>query len=161
MPMSSWWPRVWWRSLASRERGLLLGMALVLLAALAWFLLVSPALRVLRNAPGQIAALEVQAAAMQRMAAQARGLQARAPLARDDALRALEASVRQRLGSTGQLSANGDRVTVVLRDAPPQAIAPWLSQARQQAQVVASQANLTRGPGGWSGSVVFNLPAAP
>lgn len=154
-------PAVWWRALAARERSLLLLMAGVLLAAALWFGGLAPALRTLRTAPAQIATLDAQLAAMQAMAAQARGMQAREPLLRADAVRALEASVRQRLGGTGQVNATADRVTVVLKGAPPQAMAPWLSQARLQARVVATQASLSRGPAGWDGTIVFTLPTAP
>jgi general secretion pathway protein M len=59
------------------------------------------------------------------------------------------------------LTATADRITVVLRGAPPQTLAPWLSQVRLQARVVATQASLTRGPAGWDGTIVFNLPTAP
>ena len=59
------------------------------------------------------------------------------------------------------LAATADRITVVLRGAPPQTLAPWLSQVRLQARVVATQASLTRGPAGWDGTIVFNLPTAP
>jgi general secretion pathway protein M len=150
-----------WRALASRERILLLVMLAVLLAAAVWFGAMRPALRTLGTAPAQIAALETQRSAMLAMAAQARGMQAREPLPREDALRELEATVRQRLGGSGQLTATADRITVVLRGAPPQALAPWLSQARLQARVVATQASLTRGPSGWDGTIVFHLPTAP
>ena len=151
----------WWRTLASRERVLVLVMLAVLVSAGVWFGALAPALRVLRTAPAQIVTLEAQRSAMQSMAAQARGMQAREPLQREDAVRALQASVQQRLGGTGQLNVTADRVTVVLRGAPPQALAPWLSQARLQARVVATQASLTRGPAGWDGTLVFTLPAAP
>ncbi|MBL8335264.1 MAG: type II secretion system protein M, partial [Rhodoferax sp.] len=49
----------------------------------------------------------------------------------------------------------------LLRAAPPQALAPWLNQARLQARVVASQASLNRTATGWDGTVVFLLPPAP
>ena len=88
-------------------------------------------------------------------------MQGRPPLSRDDALRELELSVRQRLGGSAQINTTGERVTVVLKDAPPQAMAPWLSQARLKARVLVSQANLTRTATGWDGTLVFNLSAAP
>jgi general secretion pathway protein M len=153
--------RAWWGALAGRERGLLGLMLVVLLAALVWFAGVAPALRIVRSAPAQIAQLDSQWVAMQGLAAQARGLQSRAAISREDAVRELEASVRQRLGASGQLSTTADRVTVVLQGAAPQAMAPWLSQARQQARVVATQANLSLGSAGWDGTIVFNLPPAP
>ena len=153
--------RAWWGRLAGREQVLVVLMALVLAAAAIWFAGLAPALRTLRTAPAQIEALDAQWQSMQALAAQARAFKARAPLGRDDALRELELSVRQRLGSSGQVNAAGDRVTVVVKGAAPQVMAQWLSQARLKARVVATQANLTRGSAGWDGTLVFSLPPAP
>ena len=153
--------RTWWATLAGRERGMLALMLFVLMAALLWFAGIAPALRTLRSAPAQIEALDAQWQSMQLLAAEARVLQGRAPPPRDAALRELEQSARQRLGSSAQVNAAADRVTVVLRGAPPQGMADWLSQARLNARVVVTQANLTRGPTGWDGTLLLNLPAAP
>ena len=153
--------QAWWGRLAGREQRLVLLMGFALVAAVLWFVGIAPALRTLRTAPAQIEALESQWQAMQVLAAQARSMQGRAPLGREDAMRELELSVRQRLGGSGQINSTGDRVTVVLKDAPPQLMAVWLSQARLKARVVATQANLTRTAGGWEGTLVFILPAPP
>lgn len=151
----------WWGRLATREQRLVLLMLAVVALALLWFVAIAPAVRTLRSAPAQIDALEGQWQSMQALAAQARTMQGRPPLGRDEALRELEASTRQRLGGSAQVTATGDRVTVLLKDAPPQMLAPWLSQARLKARVVATQTNLTRTPLGWDGTLVFNLPASP
>jgi len=151
----------WWSALASRERALLQLTLVVVLGALVWWVGLAPALRTVRAAPAQLETLDQQWLAMQNLAAQARSLQARSPISRQDALRELEASVQQRLGGAGQVSSNADRATVTLRAAAPQALAGWLSQARLQARVVATQATLTRGPAGWDGTVVFTLPPSP
>ncbi len=151
----------WWRTRAPRERAALVLLLLVLVGAALWFLSIAPSLRTVRTAPVQIAQLERQWLAMQTLAAEARALQASKPPSRDEALRALEAAVQQRLGTTGQLNVVGERATVLLRAAPPQALAPWLNQARLQARVVASQASLNRTATGWDGTVVFLLPPAP
>jgi len=150
-----------WRSLAPRERALLALMVCLLLAALVWFAAIAPALRTVRAAPAQIAALDQQWVSMQNLATQARGMQARSAVSRQDALRELETAVLQRLGAAGKVNVSADRATVVLQGAAPQAMAAWLSQARLQGRVVVSQASLTRGPAGWDGTVVFQLPAGP
>ena len=151
----------WWGRLAAREQQLVALMAAVVVLALVWFVGVAPALRTVRNAPAQIEALDMQWQTMQALGAQARTMQGRPPLTRDEALREMELAARQRLGGAAQVNATADRVTVVLKDAPPQMMAPWLSQARLKARVVVSQANLTRTPLGWEGTLVFNLPASP
>jgi general secretion pathway protein M len=151
----------WWRRLGKRERLLLVLMVAVVLVAAMWFVGLAPALRTLRTAPAQIEALERQAQAMQVLAAQVQGMQGRLAPSREEALRELELSVRQRLAVSAQVNATADHVTVVLKDAPPQSMAAWLSQARLKARVVVSQANLTLTATGWEGSLVFNLPPAP
>ena len=153
--------RAWWNGLPGRERGLLALMLAVVFAATLWFVVIAPALRTLRSAPAQIAALDTQWQSMQALALEAKTLQGRATPARDEAVRELEQSARQRLGASAQVSTQADRVTVVLRGAPPQAMAAWLSQVRLKARAVATQATLTRGPEGWDGTLVFSLPPAP
>ncbi len=130
----------------------------LLLALLLWMVAVAPALRILRAAPAQLETLDRQLQSMQEMAAQAKVLQNRPTLTRDDALRALELSVQQRLGASAQLSVSGQRVTVTLKGAAPDGLAQWLSQARIGARAIASQARLTRGATGWDGTVVLDLP---
>ena len=159
--MKRWsdWRGVWQR-LAGRERRLVGAAAVVLLLALSWLLGVSPALKTLQTAPTQIDALDRQLQSMQELAAQARALQVRPPLARDEAMRALEASAQQRFGAGAQVSVNGDRATVTLKAASPDVLAQWLGQARLSARAVAAQARLTRGASGWDGTIVFDLPPA-
>ena len=149
-----------WQGMSGRERRMVgATMALVLLAVL-WWLALSPALRVLRSAPQQIEALDQQLQTMQQLAAEAGAIQSRPPMAREASLRALEASVRQRLGTAPQVRVAGDRATVVLQGVPPQALAQWLSQVRTGARVVPVQAQLRRGAQGWDGTVVLDLPPA-
>ena len=147
-----------WDGLAARERRSVVAATLVLAAALLWLVGVGPALKILASAPAQLDALDLQWQSMQALAAQARTLQGRPPMGRDDALRALEASVQQRFGASAQVTASGDRVTVTLKAAPPDVLAQWLGQVRLGARAVASQARLVMGAGGWDGTVVFDLP---
>lgn len=149
-----------WASLAPRERTLLGAGALVVLLALIWWVALAPALRTLREAPLQQGRGEAQLQSMRALAAQSRALQALPKLGRDDALRALEATVRQRLGTAAELNVNGDRVTLTLKSASPPALAEWLALARQNAHVLPQEARLVHGPQGWDGVLVLTLPAA-
>lgn len=164
--MSLW--AVWqnrWQRLAARERlGVTLAAVLVG-ASVLWWLALAPALQTLRSAPAQAAKLEAQLQAMRSLRAQAQQLQAQPKLSREDALRALDAAVKQGLGASGQLSLQGERATVTLKAAAPQALAEWLALARVNARVVPTEARLQRAaaaPGAnqaaWDGSLVFNLP---
>ena len=132
--------------------------------ALPWLGL-APALRTLREADSQRAALQVQAQQMQRLKTEAEALKALPRLSRDEALRALEAAVKQRLGATGQLSVVGDRANVVLKQAPADALAQWLADARANARANPVEARLTRAgdnaPGApvlWNGTVALGIP---
>ena len=154
-----------WARLAERERRLVLLAASVLGLALIWLLAVSPALRTLRQAEPQRAALAAQAEQLQRLRAEAQALQALPRLGHDEALRALEASVRQRLGSSAQLSVVGERAQLVLRQASAAALAQWLADARANARANTVEARLTRAgdqaPGApvlWNGTLSLALP---
>ena len=145
----------------ARERRLLALAGVLLLAAALWLLSIAPALSVLRAAPAQLELLDTQWHAMQRAAAEAKRMQERQPMARDEALRALEASVRQCLGTSAELRVVGERVTVTFKGAAPESLAQWLELARVSARMVPAQARLSRGATGWDGSIVLNLQPAP
>ena len=85
-----------WARLGARERRLAALAATVVGLALLWWLGLAPALRTLREADSQRAALQVQAQQMQRLKTEAEALKALPRLSRDEALRALEAAVKQR-----------------------------------------------------------------
>jgi general secretion pathway protein M len=160
--------KIWqdfWRARAPREQ---LGIALALAAVVAtllWWLALAPALQTLRNSAAQAAKLEAQLQTLRGLQAQAQALQAQPKMARDEALRALEASVKQRLGASAQLSVQGDRVSLLLKGTSADALAQWLAQARVNARALPVEARLQRSasapvsPATWDGSVVLALPA--
>ena len=135
--------------------------------ALLWWVGLAPALRTLREAPAQRAALQVQAQKMQQLKAEADALKSVPRLAQDEALRALETAMKQRLGDTGQLSVMGDRANVVLKGASAAALADWLSDVRVNARATPVEARLTRSgdtaPGApvhWSGTLSLSVPGS-
>lgn len=151
-----------WRHLAPREKnGVRLAAGLVGLAVL-WWVLLAPALQAWRNSEAQHRHLDAQLQTMQDLQAQAQALQAQPRLGFDDARRALDASVKQQLGSTAQLDVSGERATVTLKEVSPEALAAWLAQARINAHALPSEVRLTRSTSanpGWDGTVVLALPA--
>ena len=153
--------QAWWDALAARERALVAGAALLVGLALLWWVAVAPALTTLRTADAQHQALDAQLQSMRALQAEAQALQSQPKVRQDEALRALEASVKP-LGGTAQLGVVGDRATVTLRGATADAVAQWLVQARINARAVPVEARLTRrvvvGPATWDGTVVLNLP---
>jgi general secretion pathway protein M len=127
--------------------------------ALLWWGGLAPALATLRSAETQQQLLDGQLLQMQRLQAQAKTLQAQPHLSVSEARRLLEASLKP-LGATAQLAMVGERVTVTLKGASPDALAQWLTQARLNARAVPSEARLLRSAAGtWDGSVVLTLSA--
>ncbi|MCR6478289.1 type II secretion system protein M [Variovorax sp. ZS18.2.2] len=169
-----------WAALETRERQMV-GAAIALVAlALLWWVALAPALRTLAAAPAEHAQLDAQLQQMATLQNRAKALQSQPRLARDDALRSLETSVREGLGvNNAQLmTAGGDGATVTLRATPASTVAQWLAQARGNAHAVPREVHLTRAPVAppatptpaskdapqlpqvrWEGTVVMALPA--
>lgn len=165
-----------WITLDPREQALIRGAAFIVALALLWWLFIAPALSVLRQAEAQQRLVNAQMQKMQSLQAQAQALQSQPKISHDDALRALEASVKQRLGASAQFNIVGDRATVTLRNTPADALAQWLAQARVNAHAIPDEVRLVRAapPGSsgavnapailsaaatWDGTVVLSLPA--
>jgi general secretion pathway protein M len=148
-----------WEGLAPREKAMVAaGTALVVLA-LAWWVALGPALGVLRSAEEQHRAVDAQLQRMRAMQQQAQALQSQPKQGHDEAVRQLEASVRDRLGTSARLLVSADRATVTLTGATPDDLAQWLAQARANARALPSEARLFRNSAGlWEGSLILTLP---
>jgi len=159
--------QTWWNGLALNEKTGIQAAVALMLVALVWFTLLGPGLNSLRTADSNARALDAQWQHMQGLQQQAQALQAQPSVGFDDAVRALAAATQNTLGATGQLSVNGDRATVTLIAAAPDALAQWLNQARVNARSVPSEARLTRATGTdsttnpvvWNGTLLMSLPA--
>jgi general secretion pathway protein M len=144
--------RTWWRELAPREQRLVTGAAALVALALLWWVGFAPALRTLRTAPAAHAQLDGQLQQMLALQAQARALQAQPRANRDDALRALEASVGEGLGASARMQASagnaGEGVLVAIRATPASNLAQWLTLARGNARAVPREIHITRSQAG-------------
>lgn len=148
-----------WEALAAREKLWIAAAGGIVAALVVWLIAVAPALATLRTAEQQQRTLDGQLLQMRILQTQAQALQAQPKQNREEALRLLEQSVRQRLGTTGRTVIAGDRVTITLAGAAPEAVAQWLSQARVNARALPSEARLNRNASGlWDGTVVLTLP---
>jgi general secretion pathway protein M len=148
-----------WASMAPREKNLTAAACAVVGLALLWWVGVAPARATLKNAETQHRELDMQLEKMRRLQGQAQALQAQPKPSYDDANRALEAAVRERLGAAGKLSVQGDKTTVTLTGVAPDTLAQWLAQARANARVLPSEARLTRNAKGtWDGTLVLSMP---
>ncbi len=149
-----------WKALAPRERQVLLIGGAAVALVVAWMVGLQPALRTVREAPPQIAALEAELQSMRAMAAETGGLRGAAPVSRTQAVAALEAATRQ-LGSSGKLAIQGDRATLTVDAADSARLAQWLELARSAARARPIELQLMRGPRGYSGSLVVVVGGNP
>lgn len=133
-----------WQALAPREQTLLLAASALVVLALVWWLALAPALHTLRTADARHASLDTQLRHMQSLQAEALQLQALPRANPDDAQRALQALVTEKLGGTARLAVAGDRATLTLKGTPADALAAWLALARSNARAVTQEAHLSR-----------------
>lgn len=154
-----------WHALGARDQTVLGSAAILVGSALLWWFLIAPPLRTLRLADAQQRSLHTQQQKMLGLKAQAQALKSQPKINRNDALRALEASVKERLSANAQMNTIGDRITVTLRNVPAESLSQWLTQARVTARAIPADVNLTRhsavagGPAAWDGTLVLSLPA--
>lgn len=134
--------RAHWRALAPREQALVRGAAALVAAALLWWLALAPALQTLRSAPARHAVLDAQLQHMLALQDEAERLKGTPRTDPDNAARALQAAVTERLGSAARTNVLGDRTTVTLQGAPAAALAPWLAQVRSNARAVPQEVHL-------------------
>lgn len=148
-----------WQALGERERLAATAVGITLGLLLAWSLLVAPAWRTLRTAPAELERLDVQLQQMQAQAQEARLLSAAPAVPPAQAQAALTASI-QHLGPAARLNLAGDRATVTLDGIAPEQLQAWLGEVRSAARARPVEAQLTRGPKGYSGSLVLALGGA-
>lgn len=144
-----------------RRQQVLVALAIGLVAgALVWRVAVAPALGLWREAPQKERALDLEMQTMQALESQARMLRQLPQAGRDDARRALEASVQQQLGASARLQLSGESATLTLTGARGEALAQWLAQARIDARTRPVSAQLARNAAGlWEGTLTLALPA--
>lgn len=145
-----------WQALGERERLALAVAAGLLGLLLAWSLLLAPALRTLRTAPAELEQVELQLQQMQAQAQEARRLRAAPAVPPAQAQAALVASV-EHLGTVARMNLAGDRAVVTLDGITPEQLQAWLGELRAAARARPIEAQLTRGPRGYAGSLVLGL----
>ncbi len=148
--------RAWWRALAPRERALVGVAAAVLALFVVWAVAIAPAWRTLATAVTERDAQQHQLQSMQRLADEAAALRATPRVDRERAAAALRAAT-VRLGTQGSMQLQGDRAVLTVNDVSTQALGDWLAEARAGARAQPVDANLVRGAGGFSGSVVVAI----
>ena len=163
-----------WEAFSAREKRLLSWGAMFMALASLWWWGLAPALRTVREAQAQQAQVDAQWQHLSDLQIQAQALQKLPRMTQAAALRALQNTTTELLGTGAKLNTTGDRSTVTLTAISPEALARWLAQVRVQARAVPIEAHLDRTPNQrqetspsatpkpplWSGSVVLSLPAS-
>lgn len=152
--------RAWWRGRTPRERQAVTVVVLVLSLFAIWILFVQPALRVTREAPPQLDRLDAQYQQMQRVAAESTALRGASRVSPTQAAAALKAAT-DRLGSGAKLALQGERATLTLAGVNAEALRAWLNEARSGARARPTDAQLTRGATGYSGTIGLTIGGAP
>ncbi|MDH4060857.1 MAG: type II secretion system protein M [Aquincola sp.] len=148
--------RARWQALGARERRLVTVMAWVLGLTLLWLVAVAPAWRIVAGAPARLDELDAQLLQMQRLAGEVRTLRG-APAVGGVQAQAAVKGATDALGGAARLTLGGDRATVVFTNASGTQLREWLAEVRGAGRARAVEANLTRGPQGYSGTVVLAL----
>lgn len=146
-----------WAAMARRERLMVRIAASVVLIGLGWMVLVQPALRTLRELPPRIEAVDAELQQMQRLAAESRELRSLPTVRPEQASAALQAAT-DRLGANAKLALQGERAVLSLNGVPGNALVAWLGEARSAARARPDEAQLSRGPSGYTGTVAVTLP---
>ena len=132
-----------WQGLNARERLLvsvffgLFGIWLFVSIA------ISPAMRTLNSAQQQRAEVAQQVVQMRALQQRAQELQKTKPLSRDESLRSLQ-SITSPGNPALQMTVQGDRVMVQLKNLSASQLANWLAQARSNAQALPDEVHISR-----------------
>jgi len=132
-----------WQGLSARER--LLASVLLGLFGIWLFvsIAISPALRTLNSAEQQRAEVAQQVVQMRALQQRAQELQKAKPLSRDESIRGLQ-SITPTGNPALQMTIQGDRVLVQLKNLSASQLATWLAQARSNAQALPDEVHISR-----------------
>jgi general secretion pathway protein M len=159
-----------WERLAPRERQLFVVAGSLLALALAWWLLVAPAVQTWRTAGTAHAQLDAQIQQMQALAAEAKALKGAPRVTASQTQSWLDQSTKK-LGKA-TLNMQGARAQISFTGASAENLAAFLAEARVSAALLPVQANWKRAalittptsastkgdtPVLWDGSLVFEV----
>lgn len=132
-----------WQGLNARER-LLVSVLLGLFGV--WLFVsiaISPALRTLNASESQRAEVAQQVVQMRALQQRAQELQKTKPLSRDESIRSLQ-SITPTGNPALQMTIQGDRMLVQLKNLSASQLANWLAQARSNAQALPDEVHISR-----------------
>ena len=159
--MKSEW-RSRFKALPDKDRQRLKYLALGLFLSLLWFWNMAPALKTYREAPLQLAQLELQSQNLKSLQTQALALQKAPRMNAQNASAVLQQTVTEILGSSAKLNLEAGRATVNLAPTSADALAQFLASARIRAYALPVEAKLQKTKTAdqelWRGTLILSLP---
>jgi len=159
--MKSEW-RSRFKALPDKDRQRLKYLALGLFLSLLWYWNMAPALKTYREAPLQLAQLELQSQNLKSLQTQALALQKAPRMNAQNASAVLQQTVTEILGSSAKLNLEAGRATVNLTPTSADALAQFLATARIKAYALPVEAKLQKTKTAdqelWRGTLILSLP---
>ena len=154
--------KVIFANLARREKIMVLIAIYLVAGAFIWWVLLSPAIQILKNAPAQHLVLDQEIQSMQQMVAEAKTIQAQAQS--QNAPANFESTLKLLSENTipGQytLLSSGDKITITLQNTESKKLLQWLEIVRTELHNKPQEIQLKQVNNStlWQGTVVFLLP---
>jgi general secretion pathway protein M len=157
---SEWLKRL--MALPDKDRQRLKYLALGLFLSLLWFWNIAPALKTYREAPQQLAQLELQSHYLKSLQTQAVALQKAPRMNAQNASAALQQTATEILGSSAKLNLEAGRATLNLTPTSADTLAQFLASARIKAYALPVEAQLQKTKTAdqelWRGTLILSLP---
>jgi general secretion pathway protein M len=157
---SEWQKRL--MALPDKDRQRMKYLALGLFLSLLWFWNIAPALKTYREAPQQLAQLELQSHYLKSLQTQAVALQKAPRMNAQNASAALQQTATEILGSSAKLNLEAGRATLNLTPTSADTLAQFLASARIKAYALPVEAQLqktkTADQALWRGTLILSLP---
>ena len=157
---SEWQKRL--MALPDKDRQRMKYLALGLFLSLLWFWNIAPALKTYRDAPQQLAQLELQSHYLKSLQTQAVALQKAPRMNAQNASAALQQTATEILGSSAKLNVETGRATLNLTPTSADTLAQFLASARVKAYALPVEAQLqktkTADQALWRGTLILSLP---
>jgi general secretion pathway protein M len=149
-------------ALPDKDRQRMKYLALGLFLSLLWFWNIAPALKTYREAPQQLAQLELQSHYLKSLQTQAVALQKAPRMNAQNASAALQQTATEILGSSAKLNLEAGRATLNLTPTSADTLAQFLASARIKAYALPVEAQLqktkTADQALWRGTLILSLP---
>jgi general secretion pathway protein M len=157
---SEWLKRL--MALPDKDRQRMKYLALGLFLSLLWFWNMAPALKTYREAPFQLAQLELQSQNLKSLQTQALALQKAPRMNAQNASAALQQTATEILGSSAKLNLEAGRATLNLTPTSADTLAQFLASARIKAYALPVEAQLQKTKTAdqelWRGTLILSLP---